>query len=81
MPILEVPQKLTKPAKPAVKHGQRHPQKHPVTKNFVTENHLTSAGTSIRQSLPADISVLVQKTPSTDSQRKETIEILDKDKT
>ena len=35
------------------------------------ENYLTSAGTSVRQSPPADISVLVQETPFTDSRRKE----------
>ena len=47
----------------------------------MTENHLTSAGTSVRQSPPADISVLVQETPSTDSRRKETIETSDEDET
>ena len=81
LPILEVPQKLTEPAEPAVKHGQRHPWKHPITENSVTENHLTPAGTSVRQSPPVDISVLVQETPFTDSQRKETIKTLDEDKT
>jgi hypothetical protein len=70
LPILEVPQKLTEPAEPVVKHGQGHPQKHPVTKNFVMENHLTSAGTSVRQSPPADILVLdkTQMDPSRNRQ-------------
>jgi hypothetical protein len=81
LPTLEVPQELTEPAEPAVKHGQRHPQKHPVTENPITENHLTSAGTSVRQSPPADISVLVQEAYFTDSRRKEIIKTSDEDKT
>ena len=36
----------------------------------MTENHLTSAGMSVRQSPPADILVLVQETSFTDSRRK-----------
>jgi len=62
LPTLEDPQEPTEPAEPAVKHGQGHPRKHPVA----TENHLTSAGTSVRQSPPADISVLVQEAYFTD---------------
>ena len=51
----------------------------------MTENHLTSAGISAssagisaRQSPYADISVLVQETPFTDSQRKEINRLLKK---
>ena len=68
---MEVPQELTKPIKPAIKRGQGRPQKYPITKNPVIENHLTSAGISIKQSLPVDILVLVQETPFTDLRHKE----------
>ena len=44
----------------------------------MTENHLTSTGTSIRQSLSADILVLVQETPFTALQRKEINKLLKK---
>jgi len=44
----------------------------------MTENHLTSTGISTRQSLPADISVLVQETPFMDSQYKEINRLLEK---
>ena len=37
----------------------------------MTENHLTSTSISTKQSPHADISVLVQETPFTDSQHKE----------
>jgi hypothetical protein len=73
LPTPEVPQKPTEPAKPAVKRGRGRPRKNPVT-----ENHLTSAGTSAKQSPPADISVLVQETPFTDSRRKEINGLLEK---
>jgi len=66
LPTLEVPQKPTKPTKPAVKRGQGRPRKNPVT-----ENHLTSAGISAKQSPPADISVLVQETLFMDLRHKE----------
>jgi hypothetical protein len=59
LPTLEVPCKLTKPAKPAVKRSQGRPRKYPITKNPAIENHLTSTNTSVRQPLPIDISVLV----------------------
>jgi hypothetical protein len=42
------------------------------------ENHLTSAGMSIRQSPPTDILVLVQETPFINSQRKEINKLLKK---
>ena len=48
LPTPEAPQEPTEPAKPAVKRGRGRPRKHPVTKNPATENHLTSAGISIR---------------------------------
>ena len=68
LPTLEVSQEFIKPAKP--KRGRGRPQKHPmtdpVTKNPVTENHLTSANTPIKQLLSADILVLVQETPFID---------------
>jgi hypothetical protein len=54
LPTLEVPQKPTKPTKPAIKRGQGRPRKNPIT-----ENYLTSAGISARQSPPIDILVLV----------------------
>ena len=54
MPTLEVPKKPTKPTKPVVKRGRGRPYKNPII-----ENYLTSAGTSIRQPPPIDISVLV----------------------
>ena len=44
----------------------------------MTENYLTSVGTSIRQPPPIDISVLVQETPFTDSRRKEINRLLEK---
>ena len=54
LPTLEVPQKPNEPMEPAVKRGRGRPRKNPVM-----ENHLTSAGTSAKQSPPADILVLV----------------------
>ena len=78
LPTLKVPQKPTKPIKPAIKRSQRHPRKYPVTKNPVIENYLTSAGISTRQSPPTDISVLVQETPFTDLRRKEINRLLKK---
>jgi hypothetical protein len=51
--------KPTKPTEPAVKHSRGRPRKHPVTKNPVMENYLTSAGVPVRQLPPADILVLV----------------------
>ena len=54
LPTLEVPQKPTKPTKPIIKRGRGRPRKNPIT-----ENYLTSAGISIRQSPPTDILVLV----------------------
>ena len=63
---LEVPQEFTEPVESAVKHGQRHPQKHPIIKNPMTKNYLASAGISVKQSPPANISVLVQETLFTD---------------
>ena len=54
LPTLEVPQE---PTKPAVKRGWGRPYK-----NLIIENYLTSIGISIKQSLPIDILVLVQKT-------------------
>jgi hypothetical protein len=44
----------------------------------VTKNHLTSADAPIKQLLSADISVLVQETPFTDSRRKEINRLLEK---
>ena len=63
LPTPEVPQEL---AKPTIKRGQKRPRKHPITKNLVMENYLTSTGISARQSLHIDISVLVQETLFTD---------------
>ena len=42
------------------------------------ENHLTSTGISAKQSLPVDISVLVQETPFMDLQHKEINRLLKK---
>ena len=44
----------------------------------MTENYLTSVGMSIRQSPPANISVLVQETPFTDLRHKEINRLLKK---
>jgi hypothetical protein len=44
----------------------------------MTENHLTSANAPIKQLLSADILVLVQETPFTDSRRKEINRLLEK---
>ena len=71
MPTIEVPRKPTKPTKPTVKRGQGRPQKHPITKNTITEIYPTSAGISVKQSPPTDISVLVQETLFTDLRHKE----------
>ena len=49
-----------------------------MTKNPITENYLTSAGTSVRQLPPTDISVLVQETPFTDLRCKEINRLLKK---
>jgi hypothetical protein len=49
-----------------------------VTENPVTENHLTSADAPVKQLLSADILVLVQETPFTDSRRKEINGLLEK---
>ena len=54
MPTLEVPKKPTKPTKPAIKRSRGRPHKNPII-----ENYLTSVGTSIKQSPPIDILVLV----------------------
>ena len=54
LPTLEVLYNPTKPTKPAIKRGQGRPYKTPITKNY-----LTFIGTSIKQSLPIDILVLV----------------------
>ena len=79
-PTLEVSQESIKPAEP--KRGRGRPRKHPVTdpvtENPVTENHLTSADAPVKQLLSADISVLVQETPFTDSRRKEINGLLEK---
>ena len=53
------PVELTEPVEPTIKRGRGRPRKHPVTENPVTENHLTSADTPVKQLLSADISVLV----------------------
>ena len=58
-PTLEVSQESIKPAEPTAKRGQGRPRKHPVTENPVTEYHLTSADTPIKQLLSTDILVLV----------------------
>jgi hypothetical protein len=79
-PTPEVSQEFIEPAEP--KRGRGRPRKHPVTdpvtENPVTENHLTSADTPVKQLLSADISVLVQETPFTDSRRKEINGLLEK---
>ena len=67
----EVSQESIEPAEP--KRGRGRPRKHPVT-----ENHLTSADAPVKQLLSADISVLVQETPFTDSRRKEINGLLEK---
>ena len=54
LPTIEVPYKPTKPTKPTVKRSRGRPQKYPITKNY-----LTSVGTSVKQSPPIDILVLV----------------------
>ena len=77
LPTLEVPQKPTEPAKPAVKRGRGRPRKNPVTENHLTSAD-TSADTSAKQPPLADISVLVQETPFTDSRRKEINGLLEK---
>jgi len=74
----KVPQKPTEPAEPTIKCGWECPQKHFVTKSTVTENYLTFAGISVKQSPPADISVLVQETPFTDLWCKEINRLLEK---
>ena len=70
---LEALKELTEPVEPTIKYGQGHPQKYPTNKNPIMENYMTSAGISAssagisvssagisaRQSLHADISVLV----------------------
>ena len=75
-PIPEVSQESIEPAE--LKRGRGRPRKHPVTENPVTENHLTSTDTPVKQLLSADISVLVQETPFTDSRRKEINGLLEK---
>ena len=70
---LKVFQKPTKPAKPAIKYGRGRPCKNPVM-----ENYLTSIVISIKQSLPADILVLIQDTPFMDLQHKEINKLLKK---
>jgi hypothetical protein len=74
---LEAPQEPTEPAESIVpllaKRGRGRPRKHPVT-----ENRLTSADAPVKQPPPADISVLVQETPFTDSRRKEINGLLEK---
>ena len=77
-PTLEVSQESIKPVEPTTKRGRGRPRKHPVTENPVTENHLTSADAPVKQLLSADISVLVQETPFTDSRRKEINRLLEK---
>jgi hypothetical protein len=59
LPTPEVSQESIKPAKPIAKRGRGRPRKHPVTKNPVTEYHLTSVDAPIKQLLSADILVLV----------------------
>ena len=66
LPTIEVYHKLTKPTKPAVKCGRGRLQKHPITRNPIIKNYLTSAGISIRQPLPINILVLIQETPFID---------------
>ena len=78
LPTLEAPQEPTEPAKPGIKRGRGRPRKYSVTKNPVIKNHLTSVGISARQSPPADISVLIQETPFTDSRHKEINRLLKK---
>ena len=60
-PIPEVSQESIEPAE--LKRGRGRPRKHPVTdpvtENPVTENHLTSVDTPVKQLLSTDISVLV----------------------
>jgi hypothetical protein len=72
----EVSQESTEPTEP--KRGRGRPRKHPVTENPVAENHLTSADAPVKQSPSADISVLIQETPFTDSRRKEINGLLEK---
>jgi hypothetical protein len=50
----------------------------PVTENPVTENHLTSIDTPIKELPPADILVLIQEALFTDSRRKEINRLLEK---
>jgi hypothetical protein len=49
-----------------------------VTKNPVTGDYLTSANASAKQPPPADISIMIQDTPFTDSRRKEINGLLEK---
>ena len=81
LPTLEVPQKPTEPAEPAVKRGRGRPRKNPVTENHLTSVDTfidTSADISAKQSPHADISVLVQEAPFTDLRRKEINRLLKK---
>ena len=62
-PTPEVSQESIEPVEPTVKRGRGRPRKHPVTdpvtENPMTENHLTSADTPVKQLPSADISVLI----------------------
>jgi hypothetical protein len=58
-PTPKVSQESIKPIKPTIKRGQGQPQKHPITKNPMTENHLTSINIPIKQLLSTNILVLV----------------------
>ena len=77
-PTPEVSQESIEPVEPTAKRGRGRPRKHPVTENPMTENHLTSADTPVKQLPSADISVLIQETPFTDSRRKEINGLLEK---
>ena len=62
-PTPEVSQESIEPVEPTAKRGRGRPRKHPVTdpvtENPMTENHLTSADTPVKQLPSADISVLI----------------------
>src|ERR1700721_3771528 len=72
---LETP---AKPTKPVIWRSRGRLQKHPVTENPVTRDHLTSANASAKQPLPADISIMIQDTSFIDLQRKEINRLLEK---
>ena len=48
-----------KPTKPIIQRSRGHPQKHPITKNPVTRDHLTSTNISTKQPPSIDILIMI----------------------